>query len=29
MAVLFSGLISLLFRVRDRALSWQKGLIRW
>lgn len=29
MAVLFSGLISLLFRIRDRALSWQKGLIRW
>jgi NitT/TauT family transport system permease protein len=29
MAILFSGLITLLFRVRERALSWQKGLVRW
>ncbi len=29
MACLFSGLITLLFRVRDQVLSWQKGLIKW
>jgi NitT/TauT family transport system permease protein len=29
MAVLFSGLISLLFIVRDRVLAWQKGIVRW
>ncbi len=29
MALLFSGLISLLFLIRDRALAWQKGLVRW
>lgn len=29
MAFLFSSLITLLFRVRDRVLSWQKGLIKW
>jgi len=29
MIVLFSGLITLLFRVRNRVLAWQKGLIRW
>lgn len=29
MAVLCSGLIALLFRVRDRLLAWQKGLLRW
>jgi NitT/TauT family transport system permease protein len=29
MAFLCSGLITLLFRVRDRLLSWQKGLVRW
>jgi NitT/TauT family transport system permease protein len=29
MALVFSGLITLLFRVRDRLLSWQKGLVRW
>jgi NitT/TauT family transport system permease protein len=29
MAVLCSGLITLLFRLRDRLLSWQKGLVRW
>lgn len=29
MAVLFSGLISLLFLVRDRTLVWQKGTVKW
>ena len=29
MAVLCSGLITLLFTVRDRALSWQKGTVKW
>jgi NitT/TauT family transport system permease protein len=29
MAVIFSGLITLLFRLRDRLLAWQKGLVRW
>ena len=29
MAVFFSGLMTLLFKVRDWALSWQKGVIRW
>jgi NitT/TauT family transport system permease protein len=29
MAVLCSGLITLLFSVRDRALSWQKGTVKW
>lgn len=29
MALVCSGLITLLFRVRDRFLSWQKGLVRW
>jgi len=29
MALLFSGLISLLFAVRDKALAWQKGMVRW
>jgi NitT/TauT family transport system permease protein len=29
MAVLFSGLISLLFAVRSRLLAWQKGSVRW
>jgi NitT/TauT family transport system permease protein len=29
MAVFFSGLMTLLFRVRDRVLGWQKGVIRW
>lgn len=29
MALVCSGLITLLFRVRDRLLSWQKGLVRW
>jgi NitT/TauT family transport system permease protein len=29
MAVLFSGVISLLFLLRDRLLSWQKGTVKW
>jgi NitT/TauT family transport system permease protein len=29
MACLCSGLITLLFRLRDRLLSWQKGQVRW
>jgi NitT/TauT family transport system permease protein len=29
MALMCSGLMTLLFRLRDRALSWQKGLLRW
>ena len=29
MAILFSGLIGLLFAVRDRVLAWQKGIVRW
>ncbi|MHB9002542.1 MAG: ABC transporter permease [Coriobacteriia bacterium] len=29
MGALFSALISLLFRARDRYLGWQKGLIKW
>jgi NitT/TauT family transport system permease protein len=29
MALIFSGLITLLFRLRDRLLTWQKGLVRW
>jgi NitT/TauT family transport system permease protein len=29
MAAFFSGLMTLLFRVRDRVLGWQKGVIRW
>jgi NitT/TauT family transport system permease protein len=29
MALIFSGLITLLFRARDRLLAWQKGLVRW
>ena len=29
MALLCSGLITLLFRLRDRVLSWQKGLVQW
>ena len=29
MAVFFSGLMSLLFFVRDRVLIWQKGVIKW
>jgi len=29
MAFLCSGLISILFFVRDRLLSWQKGVMKW
>ncbi len=29
MAVLFSGIITVLFAFRDRVLAWQKGLIKW
>jgi len=29
MGVLFSGLLTLLFKVRDRVLVWQKGVIQW
>ncbi len=29
MALLCSGLITLLFIVRDRVLSWQKGAVKW
>jgi NitT/TauT family transport system permease protein len=29
MALICSGLITLLFRVRDRLLCWQKGQLRW
>lgn len=29
MAVFFSGLMTVLFRIRDRVLGWQKGVIRW
>ncbi|THF65276.1 ABC transporter permease [Pseudothauera rhizosphaerae] len=29
MALLCSGLITLLFGVRDRVLSWQKGTLKW
>jgi NitT/TauT family transport system permease protein len=29
MSALFSGILSLLFKVRDRVLGWQKGVIRW
>ena len=29
MALMCSGLITLLFRLRDRLLAWQKGLLRW
>jgi NitT/TauT family transport system permease protein len=29
MALMCSGLISLLFRFRDRLLAWQKGMLKW
>lgn len=29
MAVVFSGIITLLFVVRDRLLDWQKGVVKW
>ncbi len=28
-ALICSGLITLLFKLRDRLLSWQKGLVKW
>jgi NitT/TauT family transport system permease protein len=28
-ALIFSGIIALLFKFRDRVLVWQKGLIKW
>ena len=28
-ATVFSSLITLLFRIRDRVLVWQKGVIKW
>jgi NitT/TauT family transport system permease protein len=29
MAFMCSSLITLLFRLRDRLLSWQRGLLNW
>lgn len=29
MALMCSGLITVLFRLRDRLLAWQKGLVQW
>jgi NitT/TauT family transport system permease protein len=29
MAVMCSGLVTLLFWVRDKTLAWQKELVRW
>lgn len=29
MALMCSGLVTLLFRARDRLLSWQKGVVQW
>jgi NitT/TauT family transport system permease protein len=29
MSAFFSGIITLMFKVRDRLLKWQKGVIRW
>ena len=29
MAVFFSSIMTLLFKVRDRVLKWQKGVIKW
>ena len=29
MAVFFSTLMTLLFKLRDRVLKWQKGVIKW
>jgi NitT/TauT family transport system permease protein len=29
MALMCSGLITLLFRFRDQLLAWQKGLLKW
>jgi NitT/TauT family transport system permease protein len=29
MSLFFSGIMTLMFKVRDRVLKWQKGVIRW
>jgi NitT/TauT family transport system permease protein len=29
MSLFYSGVLTLLFKVRDRVLNWQKGVIRW
>jgi len=29
MSLFFSGILTVLFKVRDRVLGWQKGVIRW
>jgi NitT/TauT family transport system permease protein len=29
MALMCSGLVTLLFKIRDRLLAWQKGMVRW
>jgi NitT/TauT family transport system permease protein len=29
LALTYSTLITLLFRLRDRLLAWQKGLVKW
>ena len=29
MAFMCSGLVTLLFHLRNRLLSWQRGLLRW
>ena len=29
MAIFFSSIMTLLFRIRDRVLVWQKGMIKW
>ncbi|HMN84348.1 MAG TPA: ABC transporter permease, partial [Burkholderiaceae bacterium] len=29
MALMCSSLVTLLFRLRDRTLAWQKELVRW
>jgi hypothetical protein len=29
MAVFFSGLLTLLFKLRDWLLVWQQGVIKW
>jgi NitT/TauT family transport system permease protein len=29
MAAFFSTLMTLLFKIRDRLLVWQKGIIKW
>jgi NitT/TauT family transport system permease protein len=29
MSAFCSGMLTLLFKIRDRVLGWQKGMIRW